>query len=171
LTIPPPQQNPTAPILERETPRDILDMRIEAAILVDDEDAGNFPGPERRCDEIPAHRARALRRRILDVARLDPRVVLLDLLCERELRGERLEQHRSGDAADRILARGVKEPAAVDEPVDVAIEPAQDFRMKIGSGFPVHVSSFVEWRSRAGNAFRPRRPIRGSNCNFGYPSE
>src|SRR4030095_9461074 len=69
-------------IVDGKTPRDILDVRIEPAILVYDEDSGKLSGRVRSLHEIPAHRSRALRRCVLDVARADPLVVLGNLLRE-----------------------------------------------------------------------------------------
>ena len=89
-------------------------MRIETAVLVHDEHAGQLAAGGGRPDQVALHRSRALRRRVVDALRLQPLVVGCDLLRLDELRAESLQQHRRGDAAHRELRGAVQEAATVD---------------------------------------------------------
>ena len=89
-------------------------------------------------DEIAAHLAVAIRRGIIDIARLDARVVRLDLLRLGEFRIQHVEQHRRTDAADGIARGTIKKSAPVDETMHVLIEQLHHFRREIIGGFTWH---------------------------------
>ena len=66
--------------LDRQPTGDVLDVGIQPAILVDDEDRRELRVFGLRACEDPTHLAAALGRLISDGLGLDPRVVGLDLL-------------------------------------------------------------------------------------------
>lgn len=98
----------------------------------DDEDAGEPARRARRARQVTPHPAVAVGRREFDEPRVDAPVVARDLLRCGKLRTQRFEQHRGGDATDRVFGDAVEEAPAVDLTMDVAVEPAQHFGMEIG---------------------------------------
>jgi hypothetical protein len=81
--------------------------------------------------KIPAHRARAQRRRIGQIFRPDPDVVPGDLLREREVGLEARQHGRGGEATRRKFCGLVQEIAARDLAVGVIVEKRKNFRGKI----------------------------------------
>ena len=100
--------------------------------------AGNLPRGLRRLRQVPLHLAVALRRVVFERLHLQARVVGLDHLRFEKLRAELIEQHRGGDAADRILGRLVEKAPAIERAVHVGVEQRQQFLVEIMSRLPFH---------------------------------
>ena len=143
-------------VVERQAARDVLDVRVQPAVLVDDEDRRQLAGGLGRPHEVAAHLAVALRRVVLDVLHLDARVVGLDDLRLGELRAELIEQHRGGHAADGVLGGLVEEAAAVERAVDVGVEQnrAVPDRNRERSCVP----SSISWKSGRALSRQSHRP-------------
>ena len=125
--------------LERDATSDVLDVRIQPAVLVHHQDAGELAGGRGGPDQVATHLPLAPGRRVLDHAGLEALVVLRDLLGLGEARAERIEEHRGGHAADGVLGRALEEAAAVDVAVHVLVEEVQEFLVEIGRGLAIHV--------------------------------
>ncbi len=83
---------------DRQPPGDVLDVRVQAAILVDDQDRRVFRvglGAGEEALDLPA----ALGRLVGDVLAVDPGVARSDLLGEHVVGAEPLEEHFGIDAA------------------------------------------------------------------------
>src|SRR4029434_4889979 len=104
--------------VEGEAPGDVLDMRVEAAVLVDHEDARKLSFRRRRMDEVSAGLAVALGRVILEMLPLDPFVIRPDRLRRREVRAQLIEQHHRCDSTDGELGSLVEEHATLDGAVN-----------------------------------------------------
>ena len=113
--------------VDGEAAGDVLDVRIEPAVLVDDDDAGPGARAFRRTREIAAHLSRSLRRWIVQVSGVDARIVLLHLLGERVVRAQTLQHRGCRESADGVSGRPVEELAPREHAVDVAVEELQDF--------------------------------------------
>src|SRR5258708_33791613 len=124
--------------VHREAPCDVLDVRTEAAVLVDHDDASRLAAHFRGHREVALAGAGALRRRILDPFGLDARVARRDHLAPGEIGTQCLEHCRRGKASDGVLARALDEPAPREAPVDVAVEEVQDRLREIGSLQSLH---------------------------------
>ena len=61
-------------------PCDVLDMRVEPPVLVDDHHPGQIAAGVCRPSEIPAHRPAPLGRRVVDVFGPQTRIICRDLL-------------------------------------------------------------------------------------------
>jgi hypothetical protein len=121
-----------------ETARHVLDVGVEAAVLMDHDDAGRLAGP-RRGRQVPAHLPGALGRLVVEALRLDARILRLHLLGEGEIRREHLQEAQRRDPADGIDRRAVEELAARDAPMDVAVEELHHFRGEVCRRLPIHV--------------------------------
>ena len=121
--------------VHREPAGDILDVRIEAAVLVDHHDARPLARP-RGPGKVALHRAGG--RRVGEVLGREPRVVLRDLLRERVIGTQRFQHRRGREAADGILAGLVEEIAAGEPAVHVSIEQFQDFGREIAGFHSFH---------------------------------
>ena len=121
-------------VVEGQAPRDVFDVRVEAAVLVHDEDAGQLPGGVGRAAHVHLDLAVALRRVDLDPLGLEALVVLGHLLRLGELRIQHVEQHHRGHAADRELGRAVEEGAPIDVPMHVVIEDGPELGIEIFRG-------------------------------------
>ena len=132
-------------VLERQPPGDVLDVRVQSAILVHDEDAGQLVLAVGRLGEVAAHLAVALRRVVLEDLGLEPLVVGRDLLRGDEVRVERVEQHRRGDAADGELLGLVEKAAAIDGAVDVGVEQNEQIRVEIAGRLAFHRYPPPKW--------------------------
>ena len=121
-------------VVERDPPRDVLDVRVQPAVLVHDQHRRQLARRLGRPHQIPAHLLVALGRRVLHVRRRQPRVVFGDLLRLGELRVQRVEHHRRGHAADGVLAGLVEEATAVERAVDVGVKQDQQFGIEISRG-------------------------------------
>jgi hypothetical protein len=108
--------------LEGDATRDVLDVGIEPAVLVDHEHCRQLPRSLGGPDEIAPHAARPRRRGVLYVLGLKPRVVLRNLLGLREAGVQGVEQHHGGETAHGVLGRPVEEAAAIEGAVDVGVE-------------------------------------------------
>src|SRR5690606_36055065 len=97
-------------------------MRIQAAVVVNDDHAGQGIRRIRGRDEVAANRPRALRRLDLDVARGDALVVLRDALPGCEVGNEALEDRRGGHSADGPRRGTVQKIAAADVTVHELVE-------------------------------------------------
>ena len=116
-------------------------MRVQAAVLVDDEDGGQLALGLGRLRQVPAHLAVAGRRVVFHVLRLEARVLRLDDLRLRELRAELVEEHDRGHAADGKLGGLVEEAAPVQRAVDVGVEQNEQFLVEIVSRLALHRAS------------------------------
>src|SRR6185369_9919281 len=111
-------------VRERKPSRDVFDMRIQAAIFVDHDDAGQFRGRFRSrvgtggADEISFDAAVTLRRRYGFVGGLDPVIGLIHLLPLRVVGHERIDNHGGGEAAYGEALDAVHEGAAADHAVN-----------------------------------------------------
>ena len=133
----------------------VLDVRVEAAILMDHEDGGERPR-RIRLDEIPAHRARgAARRGVGHVPSLDPRIGEGDRLGLRVAGQQRLSHCERRHAADRQGAGALQELAPVDAAVTVLVVELEHapVELELGQGQRVR---------------RGCRPVRGAL--FGHRS-
>ena len=102
---------------DRGAPRHVLDVRIEAAVLVNDQHGRERPVAG-RLHEVPAHLAgRAARRGVIDVGPLHARIREGDGLRLGVPRHQRLRHPERGDAADGE-GRGAAQKLS---PVDVAV--------------------------------------------------
>ncbi len=128
-----------------EAARDILDVRIQAAILVDHQDSRQLSVRLRRPDQVPADAAIALRRRDGRVFRLDAGVVLRDLLGPGVVRAQAFPDGRSGHAADGEFLRALQEAPAVEFPVDVLVKQIQQFLRIIGGFLALHPLAPRAW--------------------------
>ena len=118
-------------VFQRQTTRDVFDMRIQAAVLVNDQHHRQRLADLGRFHKIAARGAVTLRRGEFDVLRDQPRIVTGDFLRRGELRAERGEQPRRGAGADREARRADEEAATVDRAVDVLVEQLQHFWIEI----------------------------------------
>ena len=123
---------------QRESSRDVLDVRVEATIFVDDDNAGQFARGVRGPRKISTHGSRALRRRVGQKFGLDASVVLGDLLAESKVRPQAFQHRRGGETADSILAGTIEKIAAVEPTVDITIEQLENFGRKIGGLHSFH---------------------------------
>jgi hypothetical protein len=107
-----------------EPPRDVLDMRIQAAIFVDHDNTGQFRrrlGPRigaYRPDEISLDTSVPLRRRDGLVSGLDTVIGLGHLLTKSVVRHQRLDDDRRREAADCKFLYAFHESSAGDLAVD-----------------------------------------------------
>jgi hypothetical protein len=99
--------------LQRQAARDVLDVRVQAAVLVHDQDRRQLALGVRRHRQVAAHRAVALRRR----------------------------QAFGGHAGGGVFAGLVQEVAARQQAVYVLVEQLHHFRRKIVGGQAGHVVS------------------------------
>jgi hypothetical protein len=120
-----------------DAPRDILDIGVEAAVLVDHHDTA-APAAARGMDEIAADSPMAPRRIIRDPLSLDARVALVDLFGERVFRRQGLQQRRGGDPADGEFRRPVEKLPALDQPVRVSVVEIQQFLVEVGRLLAFH---------------------------------
>ena len=110
-------------------PCDVLDVRVQAAVLVDD-DHGRERPVARRLHQVPAHRpGRAARRVVLHVVRRDAGVGERDRLRLGVARHERLRHPEGGDAADGERGATAQELPAVDVAVAVLVVEVEDARV------------------------------------------
>jgi hypothetical protein len=123
--------------VEGEMPSDVFDVRIQAAILMNHEDARKPVLRSLLKDEIAARFPIPLGRVELEILRLEPLVLGADYL-RRKVGTELVEQHHRRDAANRELGGLVEEPAAVDAAVDVSIEQVEQLLIEIMCGLTGH---------------------------------
>src|ERR1035437_7651101 len=121
-------------VVDRQTSRDIFDVRIEAAILVHDEYGGQLAGGFCRSRDVCTHLSGAVRRGVLDASRGDARVRFLDLRRLGKARRERVQECFSGDAGGGIARRRFQEVPSSDDAVNVLVEELENFGMKIPGG-------------------------------------
>ncbi len=125
-------------VIQRHTTRDILDVRIQAAILVHHQDGGQLALGFCRSDEVTAQSAVALGRGILDVAGFEACVVRGNLLRSGEVGTECEQQALGGGAGDGKPPSAVEKVAARQPPVHVLVEQVQRFGMKVFGGLTGH---------------------------------
>jgi len=128
-------------VRDGEPARHIFDVRIKSAVLVDDDDARQLAARVPRAHEVAAHRARAVRRRIRQVLRVDPRVVLPHLLRPCVVRPQRAEHRGGARAADREFGCAVKKLPAADLAVHVVVEDVEDFLREVARLHSLHQRS------------------------------
>ena len=128
---------------DRGAPRDILDIGIQSAVLVDDEHRGPRPLP-RRPHEVAAHRfGVATRRRVRDVLRLDAWIAGRDGLRARVLREHAVSR---GDAGGAERGGPLEEFPAVDAAVAVLVVETVNLLIDLGLRNRLQVSSVVGLR-------------------------
>ena len=128
-------------VVEREPTGDVFDVRIEAAVLVDDQHRRQLAGGIRGTREIAARLAGPLRRIELEVFGLQPLVVLRHDLRLGEPGVQGIEQHGGGHAADRELRGAIEKAAAVDVAVHVGVEQDQQVLVEVFCGLAFHLRS------------------------------
>ena len=122
-----------------EPPRDIFDIRIESAVLVYHNDAGQLVISPGRPRKVTAHYARTFRRRILLVAYGDGFVVGINLLRQRIVRTQHRQQGCGGDATRGEACRTVEKFTTGNAAVHVAIEQLPYALVDVE--FPAHAST------------------------------
>jgi hypothetical protein len=113
-------------------------MRIQPAVLVNDEDGRELARGLGRLRQVAAHLAVPLRGVVFDVTHLDARVFRLDDLGLEEFRAELIEQHRGSHAADGVFGGLIEKTAPIERPVDVGVEQREHFLVEIMSGLLRH---------------------------------
>jgi hypothetical protein len=116
---------------QRETARNVGDMRVEAAIFMHDENDGELAGRLRRLHQIALHRPIALGRGIFDRLADDARVIFRDLLGFGEARLQRVERR---GRAQTELAGAVEKAATIDVAMDVEIEGFENPGIEVPGG-------------------------------------
>ena len=137
-------------VLQREPARDVLDVRVQATVLVHDQHHRQRLARLRRLDQIAARGAIAVGRRELEILGLQALVVGLDLLRHRELRRQRGEQAGCRGRTNGEARGAEQESTAIDVAVHVLVEQPQHFRIEVVGGLP--------GRSRHGAASQVREP-------------
>ena len=122
----------------RHAARHVLDVGVEAAVLVHHHDARHRTLHARRAHEVGAHLAVALRRGVAHVFGAEAGVGEAHLLRQRVVRRERGEQGRSRQAAHREARRAVEEVAAAQAAVHVAVVELEELRVEILGGQAGH---------------------------------
>ncbi len=133
-------------VVERQAPRDVFDVRIEAAVLVDHEHGrAACPVALAGLAHVRLDLAVALRRVDLDPLGLDPLVVLGHLLRLGEFRIHQFEQHRRRSwPPTAYFAGAIEEAAAIDEAVHVFVENGPQLWIEVFRGqllFEFHFAS------------------------------
>src|SRR5438034_2172929 len=126
-------------VVERETPGNVLDVRIQPTVLVHDENARQLAFRGDRTHQVSTRLFRSLRRWILEVFALQTPVVLGYLLGLRELGIQRVQQRRRGQSADGKPCGAIEEAATVDRAMNVLIEEVQEFLVEITRLLAVHI--------------------------------
>jgi hypothetical protein len=130
---------------EGEPVRHVLDVRIEAAVLVDDED-GREPVVVGRPRQIAADASVPLRRRDDDSLRPDPPVVGLNLDRPGVVGFEHLKKRRGRGACGRECLRPFQEGAAAHATIDIEVEEIEKLLRKVRRFLPFHaVASSDAW--------------------------
>ncbi len=112
-------------------PRHILDIGVEAPVLMDHDHAGDLAGGLGRADQIAADLAIALGRLVGDVLRDDVRVGELDLLRHRIVRAQRGEDPRRAQPGDGEGAGAVEELALGDPAMDVEVVELEQLGLEV----------------------------------------
>ena len=100
---------------------DILDIGIEAAVLVNDDDTAALGLRRGGADQVSANGAVALGRSVGDELPLYAPVAFLDLLGERVPRRQGIEEGRGGDPADGEFRGLIEKHPAFDQPMGVTV--------------------------------------------------
>ena len=115
----------------RRAPRDVLDVRVQAAVLVDDQHRRKRPVAG-RLHEIAAHLPRrAARRRVLDVGPRHPRVGERDGLRLRVARQQSLGHPEGRDAPDGHRRGAVEKLTPGDVAVAVLVVEVENARVDL----------------------------------------
>ncbi len=124
---------------ETGAPRDVLDVRVESAVLVNDHDAGKLTARPRGTGGVGLDLAVAFGGVVLHVFRLQAVIVLRDLLGLGVFRAQSLEKRRRGHTGGRVRLGPIEELAAVERAVNVAVEEIEKPRMEIARFQSRHV--------------------------------
>jgi hypothetical protein len=124
--------------LDRQPPRDVLDVRVQAAILVDDEDRRELRVIGLRAGEETPDLPAAFGRPVRDVFGADPGVVGRDLLRECVVRAEPLEQRLGRHAAHREGGRTTDEVATAQSAVRVVVVEVEQLLIEVPGLFSFH---------------------------------
>ena len=129
-------------------PGDVLDVGVEAAVLVHHHHAGHRVFGAGRHHQVAAHLAMALRRGVGDVLRADARVGERDLLRQRIVRAQRGQQGDGAHAPDRQRAGAVQELPAAEPAVHVTVVELEQLGRKVLRGQAGHVGHLSCGRAR-----------------------
>ena len=110
----------------RKAPDDVLDVGVQAPVLVNDQYGGLGAAHVGRGRHVAAHRSGSVRRVVLDVLGTDPFVLRVDLTSPLVPGSKTVQEHRRRHTPDRETGRSVQESASIDHPVHVLVEQAQD---------------------------------------------
>ena len=125
-------------VRDREPPGDIFDVRIQPAVLVDHQHAGQLAARPGRAGKVAFDAAVALRRLHRRVLRLQPRIVLRHLLRPGVVGPEAFEDGGDGQPADGELSRPVQKRAAVDVAMLVLVKEIQELLRIVGRLLSFH---------------------------------
>src|SRR5262249_18335916 len=128
-------------VRDRQPARDILDVRVDAAVLVYHQNHGQFSGGIRRTNQVAADGPVALWRLHRCRLSLDAAVVLRDLDRPGVIGPEHLEQRSRRDPPDREFLRTVEKLAPVNFTVHVKVEQVQKLLREIGCFLSFHRSA------------------------------
>src|SRR5262249_10457399 len=112
-------------VRDRQTARDILDIRIEAAVLMDDQNRWQLSGGIRRTHQVAGNTPVAFWRLHCRSFSVDAAVVFRDLDRPGVIRPEHLEQRRGGHPSDSELLRASEKFAPGNFPMHVKVEQVQ----------------------------------------------
>jgi hypothetical protein len=126
-------------VVERQAAGDVLDVRVQAAVLVHDQHTGQLACRAGGPREVPPHARVPLGRRVGEVLGLQALVVLGNLLRLGEPGVQRIEQHRGRHSTGGVLRRLVQEAAAINRTVHVGVEQDQHLGVEIVRGLAFHV--------------------------------
>jgi hypothetical protein len=125
-------------LLQGDSPGDVLDVRIEPAVLMHHQDARQPSRALHRHRQVAAHPPRSPGRVVFHMARRQPPVILGNLLRLGETRVQRIQEHGGRHAPCGEAGRPLEEPSAIDQAVNVLIEEPQDLWMEIRRPLPLH---------------------------------
>ena len=117
---------------------DVFDVGIQAAVFMNDDDAGLLAIGFGGLGKQAAHFAAALGRFVFGVFRFDAGVVLGDLLRPRVIGTQGFQQGGGSQAAHGEFTGTVEEGAAGDLAMHIFIVEIQKFLVEIGSSLAVH---------------------------------
>ncbi|MNP23784.1 hypothetical protein D3C76_1165050 [compost metagenome] len=114
-----------------QAPRDVLDVRVEPAVFMDDHHRRDLAGGFCRTHQIGAHLPVALGRGVGDVLGDDVRVGEFDLFGKGVIRAQGRQQRTSGQATQGEQRGAVEKFAPVDQAMGVVVVEFQQLRGKV----------------------------------------
>src|SRR5207248_8020458 len=130
----------------RKTARHILDIRIQASILMYDQDPWKFSARFRGAGQITAYAAIALWRRNRRILALNPAVIFGNLFRPRIIGTEAFPYRRRCQAADCIFFRALQEVAAIYIAMHVTVKQVQQFLWEITGVLSFHLRCLLNKR-------------------------